>query len=290
MVQTLYEYRLYCEDCRCWQTYWGPDTPTHCPINTSHTIDVSKTFVAGSVGRTVDLDFESRVRVVATSKSDPKTWSFFTSAGDHAGGALAAGNALQASLTTTQDTTVETTFREWVEFHYGHVWFQNFEVGDYIDCYASAPGTPYAAWSSGTKYSLFDLGDGNYCFKEDAAGTLSITGNPIPVEAYDEETWARQGFWDWDGLGLSIDHYTFKADGSGQFNFYPNTTDLDLGWFVKNLRPLGSGQVQLMNEDAASIYPGYKVKIKLHNHRTDRTANDALAVSVMLKLNRKKIR
>lgn len=288
--KVVYEYKLYCETCSAWQTVWSETVPTACPVSASHTITVSKTFVTCSTEQTLDLDFENRARVVPTSKSDPKTWSFFTSAGDHANGSLAAGNALQASLTTSASTSVEVIFREWVELHYGHIWYSNFEVGDSVDCAVTAPGTTTAAWSTGTKYSLHDLGDGNYCINEDVNGTLTIAGNPIPVEAFDAETWASEGFWNWDGLGLTIDHYTFVPDGNGQFNFYPNQLDMDLAWFAKNLRPLGTGQVTLQNEDSASIYPGYKIKMTLNNHRTDRTGTDALEVSVMLKLNRKSIR
>lgn len=289
-MRIIYEYRYFCTECNIWKNMWTEGN-AYCTENSTH--NINNICITDQIRSEVeqDLDFEKRVRVVNTSKSDTKTWSFFTSAGDDINGNLGNGNSLQLALTTTSDNTIETSFREWVEFHYGDIWYQNFEIGDYADCWLSAPGTVLTGWTSGDKYNLQDLGSGNYCIIQDNInGIYTITGNPIPVEAYDPETWEYHGFWNWDGLGNDISHYTYCADGKGQFNFYPNPTDIDLGWIVKNLRPLGTGLTRLMNEDAASIYPGWKIKVKLFNHRIDRTVNEQLALSIMLKLNRKNIR
>lgn len=46
----IYEYKIWCNTDSKWETSYGIDTPTTCPINTAHSIDTSKTYTENSLG------------------------------------------------------------------------------------------------------------------------------------------------------------------------------------------------------------------------------------------------
>lgn len=302
----IYKHTFYCENCaRTFEANFPEGEPTLCPVNLSHTIRSGSDSIIETIESTeastpvtiMGTDFKGRIRTVDTSRSDPYTWSYFTSAGDNGPSGIGEGNDFSASVLNQLSELKTIDFMEDVEMHYGTATFQNMILADRTSVWAHAPATPTKVYEAGIRLVKAEIiqGSGLHILVPNANGGYQFDEtdgkHPIPVESYDDN-WNPTGYWDRvlnpTGYNYSSSAYTFNEAGTGQFNFYDFA--IDLGWFVNNCRMLSKNNntIVFANEDAFRCYKGWQLKLLLENGDVNRT--EPAQIAVILKLNRKTIR
>jgi hypothetical protein len=296
-----------------YETLVGEGEAVVCPVNAAHALVPDSDCiieVISEAAQSVTItgqDFKGRIRTVDTSRSDPYTWSYFTSAGDDKTLGIGEGDNFSADMPigfTGANVEKAIDFMEDVECHYGLATFSGMNIRDRISVWVSAPASYTKAWveGGGPKVMKVEVAPGagiHAIIPHPTAGTLQLDeGTPedpkmiIPVESYDAQ-WNPTGYWDRvlnpPNYDYSINAYTPNYNGTGQFNFYD--FPIDLGWFVNNCRMVGknNNQIVFMNEDAFRCYKGWKMKLMLENG-TPAGRTEAAELAVILKLNRKTIR
>ncbi len=308
-MATTYTYKFHCSVENLWfeessNLDLSNYTP-HCPNDITHAITVGSTSIVAQVEESIatpsiSTDFKGRLRCVDTSRTDPYSWSYFTSRGDHKTLGIGEGEKLIVSMSNETEIVKSIDFIEDVEMHYGITTFKGIDVEDMVSVWIHAPATEMISWVSGPKFMKYPVGTGMNMilpapdgYPGDVFQFDTSNGKiPIPVESYDA-TWNPTGFWDRPlnptvENGYNIDGYLYNPAMQGQFNFYD--FPIDLGWFVNNCSFVSenSSSIVLNNEDACRCYKGWKVKLQVDNGYPTRTT--PLKLAVVLKLNRKTIR
>lgn len=206
---------------------------------------------------------------------------YISGSGDGAG--YGNGNNLQVSRDTAGSSTVEFGFNDWVYIAGGGCQWKDAAIGDYLSLEAFAPASTVTPNGGGTgNCNLVDPGLGAAVLIVPAAGNGAYDvdlANAVPIPAFDEETGAAAGYWDWSEPDTGKGSITPSAGGSKWHLF---AVSIDLGRFVNRYLILGAGAMDITVPaiKPKKILPHWRFRFIVHNEGGNHTVQAVANVTI----------
>jgi hypothetical protein len=265
MAKTINKWQIWCNTDNKWEEVWSEFEPNTCPVNNTHSIDVSKISIIDTVANTYPVSPVGDKMYVHNSprptNTNHDTYIVWTGCGDDVDNHILGGNDANmlifqnttGTYGTTRDVKFDPIFGA-VYIHEGYLSWKNAGVGDHFNMVVMAEASQLQ-----TMANLMLTVDENGWVYPAAPGTAThgFAANPQLLP----RSFSQDGQWDYD----AINGLTPNLTNNGAYKI--SIHEQPVHRFVNRLPVMGtnSSYIRLSSTEAFLVPPNYFIRFESHN-------------------------